>query len=264
MRTNSAKKVEGGTDIDAEAGESLRTHGDMASNRDYEPTEAWSELTTHGAKPPHSTSEGMPPHNENATEELPSVHQSPPLADLSDYRKRHQILYEERVAQEREEEAERDKVSLRQADEEMARKFQQEEEKRLETRMASDAELSRQLYEQLNNEAFRVQDDTAVLNDDDDVRAPMRTGYAERLVDDSPIFNMRNQSNRRLLGDGPPSSRSRWNPLRWFEDYFSDEEDRRTGWRFGSFLCTQRILAIYMLLGTVFFATAVIVLTLRK
>eukprot|EP00922_Rhytidocystis_sp_ex-Travisia-forbesii_P041551 GHVS01062052.1.p1 GENE.GHVS01062052.1~~GHVS01062052.1.p1 ORF type:complete len:262 (+),score=12.86 GHVS01062052.1:188-973(+) len=261
MRTNFAKKPEGATDLNPEAGECLATNGDMESSRQIEPTEAGSELTSHGTKPPHKSSEGMP--GDNPTEGLPTVDESPPLAELSEYRKRHQILYEERVAQEKIEESERDKIAFSQADEEMARILQHEEERRLETRMVSDSELSRQLYEQLNNEAFRVQDDTAVLNDDDGIRAPMRTGYAERLIDDSPIFSQRSQSNRRLLGDRP-SNRSRWNPLRWFEDSLSDEEDRQTGWRLGSFLCTQRILAVYMLLGTVIFAVAVIVLTLRK
>eukprot|EP00397_Hematodinium_sp_SG-2012_P053631 GEMP01064166.1.p1 GENE.GEMP01064166.1~~GEMP01064166.1.p1 ORF type:complete len:182 (+),score=31.49 GEMP01064166.1:112-657(+) len=102
-------------------------------------------------------------------------------SDLRDIQLRHRQRYEVR----RNEEEEARKEDERKKEEAEIERRKQEEKDR---QMKADEELCRQLQEEMNAEANAVDDgeiaagDTGV--DADGIRAPMRTGYVDRLVDE--------------------------------------------------------------------------------
>ncbi|PFH37785.1 hypothetical protein BESB_001270 [Besnoitia besnoiti] len=69
---------------------------------------------------------------------------------LEDYRSLHRKQYEDRLRREAEEEEKAKRIAEEQKGYEVAARLQQEEESILATRMAADAEMSRQLFAQLN------------------------------------------------------------------------------------------------------------------
>nr|PIM05499.1 putative transmembrane protein [Toxoplasma gondii COUG] len=71
-------------------------------------------------------------------------------AALDDYRSMHRKQYEDRLRREAEEEEKAKRLAEERKGYEMAAKLQQEEESLLATRVAADAEMSRQLFAQLN------------------------------------------------------------------------------------------------------------------
>ncbi|KEP66113.1 UNVERIFIED_CONTAM: hypothetical protein HHA_262980 [Hammondia hammondi] len=71
-------------------------------------------------------------------------------AALDDYRSLHRKQYEDRLRREAEEEEKAKRLAEERKGYEMAAKLQQEEESLLATRVAADAEMSRQLFAQLN------------------------------------------------------------------------------------------------------------------
>eukprot|EP00921_Rhytidocystis_pertsovi_P017542 GHVQ01027587.1.p1 GENE.GHVQ01027587.1~~GHVQ01027587.1.p1 ORF type:complete len:281 (+),score=37.75 GHVQ01027587.1:262-1104(+) len=190
-------------------------------------------------------------------------------SELHEYRRLHHARYERRISLEHDADVNRLKELREKEDEDLARELQESEQRYMETRLAADAEYSRQLYDQLNEQAAPndISIPTPSISEtrdggDESIRSPMRTGYAERLIDDSPLFSSRNPSSSRLLGDH--SGTTSWNPFRWLEAFFFDEEDRRTGWRVGPFLCTRRIIAVYLVLMTSLVSVLVLCLVTQQ
>eukprot|EP00448_Togula_jolla_P030424 CAMPEP_0170623820 /NCGR_PEP_ID=MMETSP0224-20130122/29903_1 /TAXON_ID=285029 /ORGANISM="Togula jolla, Strain CCCM 725" /LENGTH=222 /DNA_ID=CAMNT_0010950301 /DNA_START=26 /DNA_END=694 /DNA_ORIENTATION=- len=138
-----------------------------------------------------------------------AVPQSSParLTELAEVRQRHQERYREREEREEQEKEQR-------ADAELAARLAAEEEEERKRQLENDEEYSRQLAAQLNGTApgadFPLQDfsrgqdfsnDQApsamdgsetqyhqLEDGDGDTRAPMRTGYVDRLIDDPQDF----------------------------------------------------------------------------
>ncbi|CEL98124.1 unnamed protein product [Vitrella brassicaformis CCMP3155] len=197
-----------------------------------------------------------------------------PLQELNEYRRQHQQKYQERLEQE-------EKLQKQAEDEAVARKYQEEEERMLQQQHMSDAEYSRQLFEQVNQmpappieglnhsdaHQYHAQYDPAVADEGDDVRSPMRSGYVDRLLDpEPPLFYAGtrglNEGSMRLLDAQGDVERGRlWRPLpRCIEDAVSDEQDRRTGWRCGSCWCTRNTVLLYMVVSSLLSLMVVLLL----
>eukprot|EP00389_Voromonas_pontica_P016787 GDKH01026259.1.p1 GENE.GDKH01026259.1~~GDKH01026259.1.p1 ORF type:complete len:156 (+),score=27.36 GDKH01026259.1:22-489(+) len=133
------------------------------------------------------------------------------MQELGDYRNQHQLRYKQRVEEEERKARER-------ADEEVARKLQEEEGVRQEINAASDEAFARALYESEGGHAPADGGgaEQVVAEDADGVRAPMRTNYAERLIDSPANAGGYYDANQRLLGQQPPAAgRSRALTLLW-------------------------------------------------
>ncbi|OEH76115.1 hypothetical protein cyc_07007 [Cyclospora cayetanensis] len=141
-------------------------------------------------------------------------------ADLNAYRQLHRQRYAERLQKEEEVED----VIRRQLEEraciELAKRLQQEELDRLAMDRAARQERQRQLLEAISGPTTQqpaagsaAEDVYAAIPADlettgvDAVRAPLRTNYAERLIDDSPTLwtASRSRAQRLLGGNASPN-----------------------------------------------------------
>lgn len=133
---------------------------------------------------------------------------APPTQELSDIRARHHQKYREREEELQRQEEELKSEEARRADEDFAKKLAEDaEEERLREELEADEEFARQLAAQLNpgGGSHPLQDfgsgddringlpgqdfDDAAAHrgfDSEGYRAPMRTGYTDRLIDDAP------------------------------------------------------------------------------
>ncbi|EER16159.1 hypothetical protein Pmar_PMAR003622 [Perkinsus marinus ATCC 50983] len=203
---------------------------------------------------------------------------------LTDYRERHRRRYEQREAEVAREEQE-------DADLELAKTLQSHEELRLQQEMdlKHAEEVHRvQEMEQRQRELNEIGDPH--VQDDSGVRRPMRTGYTERLINDSEftvvdgepsdsfpfrcpligIFRTTANSERELLplrdpdDESPAESlttrllinRQGFGPMRWITAALTDDSDAQTAWSCcrcfgGDCWCTKRMLSACLMLLTV-------------
>ncbi|KAF4713914.1 hypothetical protein FOZ62_001854 [Perkinsus olseni] len=221
-----------------------------------------------------------------------SASDSRPAAVLDDYRQRHQRRYEEREAEAAREEQE-------DADLKLAQTLQSHEEVRLqqEIDLKHAEEVHRaQEIEQRQRELLGADDRQA--HNESGVRRPMRTGYTERLINDTEfatedrdagegfaswcpllgIFRPSTVSERELLPlrdpdeddpaeDAPARlliARQGFGPMRWITAALTDGSDAPTAWRCcqccgGDCWCTKRMLSACLMFFTVLLMLSVIV-----
>ncbi|KAF4664477.1 hypothetical protein FOZ61_000784 [Perkinsus olseni] len=198
---------------------------------------------------------------------------SRPAAVLDDYRQRHQRRYQEREAEAAREEQE-------DADLKLAQTLQSHEEE----------------IEQRQRELLGADDRQA--HNESGVRRPMRTGYTERLINDTEfatedrdagegfaswcpllgIFRPSTVSERELLPlrdpdeedpaeDAPARlliARQGFGPMRWITAALTDGSDAPTAWRCcqccgGDCWCTKRMLSACLMFFTVLLMLSVVV-----
>eukprot|EP00920_Eleutheroschizon_duboscqi_P039052 GHVT01093928.1.p1 GENE.GHVT01093928.1~~GHVT01093928.1.p1 ORF type:complete len:275 (+),score=30.84 GHVT01093928.1:209-1033(+) len=197
---------------------------------------------------------------------------------LSDYRRKHKAMYDKRQQEIGDAARESNREKQEAADVELAQSLQQQEDQYLHTQLAADEEYFRQVQTGTLPLTTSFQEmATGEVNSnsrsEDEVRSPMRTGYAERLIDDPSLFAgnrsltaPRNPRRQRLLGAHENASETpRWAAWLPFLSARGDEESssgsglnrsNRATLLLTAFRCSPRTLASLL----VFVSTTLVLL----